>query len=104
MEFGANLFAVFTFIILLWYYKHDVGSMDKVAHGLKSLGPEFEPPLCCQHNTRWVDSDCHPSEVGKMSTCLLGRMSHFSMLRQIGDLSRIMPLAKEKTALAALCV
>ena len=38
-----------------------------------------------------VDSACHPSEVGKMSTSLLGGLSHLSILRRSGDLSRIVP-------------
>ena len=37
--------------------------------GLRSSGLEFEP---LWNNTRWVYSACHPSEVCKMSTSLLG--------------------------------
>ena len=38
-----------------------------------------------------VLSACHPSEVGKMSTSLLGWLSHSCILRRSGDQSRIVP-------------
>ena len=47
--------------------KPGVGVTVKVA-ALRSYGLEFEPPWV---NTRWVDSACHPTEVGKMSTNIL---------------------------------
>ena len=38
-----------------------------------------------------VDSACYPSEVRKMSTSLVGSLSHSSILYQSGDLSRSVP-------------
>ena len=35
---------------------------------LRSWGLDFEPLSTCGINIRWVDSACHPSEVGEMST------------------------------------
>ena len=41
-----------------------------------------------------VDSACHAFEVSKMSTSLLGLLSHSSVLRRSGDPSRIVPIAE----------
>ena len=39
--------------------------------GLGSQGPEFKSCLAVELTPDGVDSACHPSEVGKMSTTLL---------------------------------
>ena len=40
--------------------------------GLGSSGPEFKSCLAVELIPGEVDSACHPSEVGKMSTSMLG--------------------------------
>ena len=40
--------------------------------GLGSEGPEFKSRFSTELITGGVDSACHPSEVGKMSSGLLG--------------------------------
>ena len=47
-----------------------VGIMVRMA-GLGSEGPEFKSCLDVELIPDGVDSGCHPSEVGKMSTSLL---------------------------------
>ena len=48
-----------------------VGLMVRVV-GLRSKDPEFKSCLAVELIPGGVDSACHPSEVGKMSTSLLG--------------------------------
>ena len=48
-----------------------VGLMVRVV-GLGSQGPEFKSCLAVEFIPGVVDSACHPSEVDKMSTSLLG--------------------------------
>ena len=48
-----------------------VGFMVRVV-GLESKSPEFKSCLAVELIPGGVDSACHPSEVGKMSTNLLG--------------------------------
>ena len=67
-----------------------VGLMVRVV-GLGSSGPEFKSHLVVELITGGIDSACHPSEVGKMSTSLLGWLSHSSILCRNGDPSRIVP-------------
>jgi len=64
----------------------DVGLMVRVV-GLGSYGPEFKSCLAVELIPGGVDSACHPSEVGKMTTSLLGWLSHSSILRWSGDLT-----------------
>ena len=59
--------------------------------GLGSSGPEFNSHLAIGLIPSGVDSACHPSEVGRMSTSLLGWLGHLSLLFWSGDLSRIVP-------------
>ena len=47
-----------------------VGLMVRVV-GLGSLDPEFKSPSAVELIPGGVDSACHPSELGKMSTSLL---------------------------------
>ena len=67
-----------------------VGLMVRVV-GLGSEGPEFKSPSAIELIPGGVDSACHPTEVGKTSTSLLGRSNHLSILRRSGDPSRIVP-------------
>ena len=48
-----------------------VGLMVRVV-GLGSKGPEFKSCFAIELIPGGVDSACHPSEVSKMSTSLLG--------------------------------
>ena len=48
----------------------DVGLMVRVA-GLGSEGPEFKSRSAVELIPGEVNSTCHPSEVGKMSTSML---------------------------------
>ena len=59
-----------------------VGLMVKLV-GLGSKDPEFKSPSAVELIPGGVDSACHPSEVGKMSTSMLG------ILCRSGDPSRI---------------
>ena len=88
------------------------------AAGLVSEGPEFKSCLAVELISGGVDSACHPTEFplsshsachpiplshptetqpviplrnNKMSSSLLGWLSHLSVLCQSGDLSRIVP-------------
>ena len=54
-------------------------------------GPEFKSCLAVELIPDGVDSACHPSEVSKMSTILLGWLSNLSILHWSNDLSRIVP-------------
>ena len=56
-----------------------VGLMARVM-GLRSLGPEFKSCLAVDLIPGGVDSACHPSEVGKISTRLLGMIEPFEYL------------------------
>ena len=47
-----------------------VGLMVKVT-GLRSKGPEFKSRSAVELILGGVNSTCHPSEVGKMSTSML---------------------------------
>ena len=71
-------------------YIPGVGFMVSVA-GLGSLGQKFNSRSTIELIAGGVDSASHPSEVGTMSTSLLGWLSHLSILRQSGDPSRIVP-------------
>ncbi len=51
--------------------KPDVGLVVKVA-GLGPKGPEFETLFTIKLTRGGVDSACHPSKVGEMSTSVLG--------------------------------
>ena len=53
--------------------------------------PEFKSCSAVEVTPGGVDSACHPSEVGKMSTSLLGWLSHSSILCRSGAQSRIAP-------------
>jgi len=59
--------------------------------GLGSEGPKFKSHSFIELISGGVDSACHPSKVGKMSTSLLGWLSHLNILCQSGDPSRIVP-------------
>ena len=57
--------------ILLWIkWKPGVGFMVRVA-GLGSLDPAFKPLLTVELTPGEVESACHSSEVGEMSTSVL---------------------------------
>ena len=58
-----------------------VGLMDRV-EGLGSYGPEFKSCSAFELIPGGVDSVCHPSEVGKMSTGLL--VSCVGVLTRLG--------------------
>ena len=53
-----------------WDNMPGVGLIVRVV-GLGSKDPEFKSPLAVELTPGGVDSACHPSEVGKMSTSLL---------------------------------
>ena len=56
---------------LMDYFMPGVDLMVRVA-GLGSSGPEFKSRSAVELIPGGVDSACHPYEVGKMSTILLG--------------------------------
>ena len=62
--------------------------------GFGSSGPEFKSHFAVELIPGGVDSACHPSEVGKMRTSLLGWLSHLSILHQSGEPSMIVPNRK----------
>ena len=66
-------------------------------------GPEFEPWSTVQLAPGGVDSACHPSKVGEMSTSELGVITIRGDLRRSDDPSRTVLLANE-SASVALCV
>ena len=70
--------------------------------GLGPWGPEFESLYAVELTPGGADSDCHPSEVGEMSTSLQV-ITFWGNLCWSGDPSRTVLLANE-TASAALCV
>ena len=59
-----------SFIFILWS-KPGVGWYNDWGDWLKILGSWVQALAVSLNNTRWVDSACHPSEVGKMSTSFL---------------------------------
>ena len=67
-----------------------VGLMVRVV-SLGSQGPEFKSHSAVNLIPGGIDSVCHPSKVSKMSTSLLERLSHLSILRRSGDTSRNVP-------------
>ena len=74
-----------------------VGLMVGVA-GLESEGPEFKSHLAVELIPGGVDSACHPSEVGKMSTSML--VSCVGVATRPG----LFPIAKETASAApTLC-
>ena len=56
----------------LFTYREPVVSLVFRMAGSGPQGPEFEPLLVIELIPGVVDSACHPSEVGEMSTIALG--------------------------------
>ena len=72
-----------------------VGLMVRVV-GLESKGPEFKSCFVVELIPGGIDSACHPSEVGKMSTSLL--VSCVGVATHPG----LCPIAKETAAAAPM--
>ena len=72
-----------------WYGKYSLVLAQWLGWRLGIRGSWVQASLLGESIHQGVDSACHPSEVGKMSISLLGWPSHSSILRQSGDLSRI---------------
>ena len=73
MNITYNLYIMEQVYVRIMYYKimPGVGLMVRVA-GLGFESPEFKSCLAAELIQDGVDSACHPSEAGKMSTSLLG--------------------------------
>ena len=71
-ESSFDLFISFiNFVQIIALVMPGAGLMVRVV-GLGSEGPEFKSCLAVELIPGGVDSACHPSEVGKVSTSLLG--------------------------------